>query len=150
MKRQLPKRECRAMVPFCESGLGQEIISMSATLAEPKTTLEAVSVWLQHPWPDVLQLNAFELDLRAAIVETLSSIAQQCDGVRCDMAMLVLNSIFARTWSGRAGQRPATEYWVDVISAIKKRYPGFLFIAEAYWGREWELLRQDFDCCYDK
>jgi len=101
-------------------------------------------------WPDVLQLNAFEPGLRQAVIETISSIAQQCDGIRCDMAMLFLNAIFERTWGGRVGSRPATEYWVDVIAAIKKRYPGFLFIAEAYWDLEWELQEQGFDFCYDK
>jgi hypothetical protein len=101
-------------------------------------------------WRDVLQLNAFEPGLRRAVIETLSSIAQQCDGVRCDMAMLLLNSIFERTWAGRTGPRPATEYWVDVISAIKNKYPRFLFIAEAYWDLEWELQQQGFDFCYDK
>jgi len=84
------------------------------------------------------------------VIETLSSIAQQCDGVRCDMAMLLLNSIFERTWGRRTGPRPATEYWVDVISAIKSKYPRFLFIAEAYWDLEWELQQQGFDFCYDK
>jgi hypothetical protein len=101
-------------------------------------------------WPDVLQLNAFEPGLRKAVIETVSSIAQQCDGIRCDMAMLFLNSIFERTWGGRAGPRPATEYWVDVITAIKKKSPGFIFIAEAYWDLEWELQQQGFDFCYDK
>ncbi len=101
-------------------------------------------------WPDVLQLNAFRPDLRRAVIATLSSIAEQCDGVRCDMAMLLINSIFERTWSYRAGPRPATEYWAEVISAIKKDYPAFLFIAEAYWGLEWELQQQGFDYCYDK
>ena len=101
-------------------------------------------------WPDVLQLNAFEPGLRQAVVQTISSIAQQCDGIRCDMAMLMLNSIFERTWGGRAGQRPMTEYWVDVISAVKKKYPGFFFIAEAYWDLEWELQQRGFDFCYDK
>jgi hypothetical protein len=37
-----------------------------------------------------------------------------------------------------------------VVSAIKKRHPGFLFIAEAYWDLEWELQQQGFDFCYDK
>ena len=101
-------------------------------------------------WPDVLQLNTFDPGLRRAIIETISKIARQCDGMRCDMAMLLLNSIFERTWGGRAGLRPATEYWVDVISAIKKEHPGFLFIAEAYWDLEWELQQQGFDFCYDK
>ncbi|MBP1599377.1 MAG: alpha amylase, catalytic region [Acidobacteria bacterium] len=101
-------------------------------------------------WPDVLQLNAFQPGLRQAVIGTLSDIADQSDGVRCDMAMLFINSIFERTWGNRAGQRPATEYWVDVISAIKKAHPDFLFMAEAYWDLEWDLQLQGFDYCYDK
>ena len=101
-------------------------------------------------WPDVLQLNAFQPGLRQAVIETLADIAGQSDGVRCDMAMLLLNRIFERTWGNRAGQRPATEYWPDVISAIKKAHPDFLFMAEAYWDLEWELQQQGFDYCYDK
>jgi hypothetical protein len=101
-------------------------------------------------WPDVLQLNAFQSGLRAGVVKTLSDIAGQCDGVRCDMSMLEINVIFERTWGGRAGQKPATEYWAEVILAIKKAQPDFLFIAEAYWDLEWELQQQGFDFCYDK
>lgn len=101
-------------------------------------------------WPDVLQLNAFEASLRQAVIQTINDIAGQCDGIRCDMAMLLMNSIFERTWGGRAGRRPPAEYWVDVISAVKKAYPAFLFIAEAYWDLEWELQQQGFDFCYDK
>ena len=54
-------------------------------------------------WPDVLQLNAFQPELRQAVIVTLSDIAGQSDGVRCDMAMLLMNSIFERTWGDRAG-----------------------------------------------
>jgi Alpha amylase, catalytic domain len=101
-------------------------------------------------WQDVLQLNAFQPGLRQGVRETISSIASQCDGIRCDMAMLLLNQIFERTWGSRAGQRSATEYWVDLIPAIKKAHPDFLFIAEAYWDLEWELQQKGFDFCYDK
>jgi hypothetical protein len=101
-------------------------------------------------WPDVLQLNGFQPGLRQAVNETVSEIASQCDGIRCDMAMLFLNAIFERTWGNRAGQSPETEYWDDVIAAIKKEHPDFLFIAEAYWDLEWELQRHGFDFCYDK
>jgi len=101
-------------------------------------------------WPDVLQVNAFDSGLRQAAIETISNIAQQSDGIRCDMAMLMMNAIFERTWGRRAGSKPDTEYWVDVISAIKAKSPNFLFIAEAYWGLEWELQQQGFDFCYDK
>ena len=54
-------------------------------------------------WPDVAQLNAFSPSLRTAVIDTLQQIAEQCDGVRCDMAMLVMNDTFARTWGARAG-----------------------------------------------
>jgi hypothetical protein len=101
-------------------------------------------------WPDVLQLNAYQPALREAVRETISGIAGQCDGIRCDMAMLMLNAIVARTWGSRAGPQPATEYWADVISAIKAAHPDFLFVAEAYWDLEWELQQKGFDYCYDK
>jgi len=101
-------------------------------------------------WPDVLQLNAFNPGLRAAVIATLADIAAQCDGVRCDMAMLMLNNIFERTWGARAGARPASDYWTTVIPAIKGKHSGFRFIAEAYWDLEWELQQQGFDHCYDK
>ena len=101
-------------------------------------------------WPDVLQLNAFQPGLRQAVIETISEIAGQCDGIRCDMAMLVLNDIFERTWGGRAGSKPVNDYWTTVIPAIKGRHPEFRFIAEAYWDLEWELQQQGFDFCYDK
>ena len=101
-------------------------------------------------WPDVLQLNAFQPGLRSAVLETLSDIASQCAGVRCDMAMLLLNSVFERTWGGRAGPAPATEYWDGVIPTVKLQHPEFRFIAEAYWDLEWELQQRGFDFCYDK
>jgi hypothetical protein len=101
-------------------------------------------------WPDVLQLNAFQPGLREAVIETISKIAEQCDGIRCDMAMLVLNNIFERTWGPRAGEKPVNDYWKTVIPAIKGRNREFKFIAEAYWDLEWELQQQGFDYCYDK
>jgi hypothetical protein len=101
-------------------------------------------------WPDVLQLNAFEAGLRQAVIGTVSEIAGQCDGVRCDMAMLALNQVFERTWGARAGPRPVDDYWATVIPAVRASHPGFRFIAEAYWDLEWELQRQGFDHCYDK
>ena len=101
-------------------------------------------------WPDVLQLNAFQPALREAVVDTVSDIADQCDGVRCDMAMLLLNAVFERTWGKYVGSHPAEEYWDVVIPAVKKARPDFLFIAEAYWDLEWELQQHGFDFCYDK
>ncbi len=101
-------------------------------------------------WHDVLQLNAFQPGLRQAVIDTVSDIAAQCDGIRCDMAMLMLNHIFERTWGARAGAKPADDYWKTVIPAIKEKHGEFRFIAEAYWDLEWELQQQGFDLCYDK
>lgn len=101
-------------------------------------------------WSDVLQLNAFNAGLRQAVIETVASVADQCDGMRCDMAMLLINDIFERTWGARAGARPPMDYWPHVIAGVKKRHPNVLFMAEAYWDLEWELQQQGFDYCYDK
>jgi len=101
-------------------------------------------------WPDVLQLNAFSPKLRKAAAKTLAAIADQCDGVRCDMAMLFLNSVFQQTWKNRSGVRPSGEYWTDLIAGVKQIHPSFLFIAEAYWDLEWQLQQHGFDFCYDK
>lgn len=102
------------------------------------------------PWRDVAQLNAFDAGLRAAAIETVKTIAAQCDGVRCDMAMLLLNEIFARTWGVRAGAVPETEYWRELIPAVKAKFTDFIFIAEAYWDLEFALMQQGFNYCYDK
>lgn len=102
------------------------------------------------PWQDVAQLNAFHPGCRRAVVETVSEIASQCDGMRFYMAMLLMSSIFEKTWGGRAGERPEAEFWPHVIQAVLRKYPEFLLMAEAYWDLEWELQQQGFDLCYDK
>lgn len=102
------------------------------------------------PWQDVVQVNAFQPEFRAAAIETVKTIAAQCDGMRCDMAMLLLNDIFEKTWGERAGAKPATEYWQELIPAVKAEFPDVIFIAEAYWNLEYELMQNGFDYCYDK
>jgi hypothetical protein len=102
------------------------------------------------PWPDVVQLNAFSAAAREVTARTLADIADQCDGIRCDMAMLMFNDVFARTWGSRPGDRPETEFWPAVIGALRARHPETVLIAEAYWDMEWELQQQGFRFCYDK
>lgn len=101
-------------------------------------------------WQDVLQLNVFHAGLRAEIIGTLKQIARMCDGVRCDMAMLVMNKIFGKTWGKRAGTFPILDYWEEIIPVVKRANKAFVFIAEAYWEKEWALQKQGFDYCYDK
>jgi Alpha amylase, catalytic domain len=102
------------------------------------------------PWPDVVQLDAFSPAMRAATAETLADIAGQCDGIRCDMAMLMTNQVFAKTWAGRTGPEPSAEFWPAVLSYLLARYPGTVMIAEAYWDMESVLQQQGFNFCYDK
>jgi hypothetical protein len=66
------------------------------------------------------------------------------------MAMLMMNDVFERTWGGRAGERPADDYWPAVIETVRSRRADFVFMAEAYWDLEYALQRQGFDYCYDK
>jgi glycosidase len=104
------------------------------------------------PWQDTVQINFYSPELRKAHIEELLKIAQYCDGVRCDMAMLGLNSVFEKTWHPFLKNTPqaTTEYWSDVIGAVKKKYPRFIFIAEAYWDLQWQLQKLGFDFTYDK
>lgn len=99
------------------------------------------------PWNDVAQLNYFNPDARAAMVGELRTLANHADGARCDMAMLALNEVFARSWGTLTGNRsPPTEFWTDARAAV----PGFTLIAEVYWDLEWRLQQLGFDFTYDK
>src|ERR1700689_4916248 len=100
------------------------------------------------PWRDVAQLNHFQPAMRAALLAELVNAAMHCDGFRCDMAMLVLNDIFAKTWAQHlAGVAPpAIEFWQDVRAALPEK----ILLAEAYWGTEGRLLNLGFDFTYDK
>ena len=106
-------------------------------------------------WPDTLQLNYFHAGFQAAMRQTLVTVANQCDGVRCDMAMLLLPEVFRRTWGELA--RPAdgseaveSSFWPEAIQAVRRDHPNFLFMAEVYWDLEWNLQQQGFDYTYDK
>lgn len=96
-------------------------------------------------WPDTLQLNYANPDLQEAMTAELLRISGQCDGVRCDMAMLVLPEVFERTWGRRAPL-----FWPAATQRVRQKTPGFLFMAEVYWDLEWTLQQQGFDYAYDK
>lgn len=101
-------------------------------------------------WTDTAQINAFSPAARNRAATTLLEIAGQCDGLRCDMAMLVTNRVFGQTWGENAAAVPEAEFWEVVIPVVKEQNPDFLFLAEVYWDLEWELLAQGFDYAYDK
>ncbi|MBC7932216.1 MAG: alpha-amylase [Rubrivivax sp.] len=100
-------------------------------------------------WPDTVQLDYRRAETREAMTETLLSVAAKCDGVRCDMAMLLTHDIFKRTWGGEF-EPQGVEFWPEAIGIIKAAYPDFLLMAEVYWDMEFELQQQGFDFAYDK
>lgn len=126
--------------------------------------------WLAHgkdpnfaAWTDTVQLDYRRPETHRIMIELLQRIAGCCDGVRCDMAMLLLNDVFNQTWPkvptlqaavspgpARSGAGALPEFWASAILAVKRQAPGFLFLAEAYWGLEPRLQALGFDFTYDK
>ena len=96
-------------------------------------------------WPDTIQLNYGNPVLQDAMIHELLRIVDQCDGVRCDMAMLVLPDVFQRTWGIQADL-----FWPKAIESVRRKNSNFQFLAEVYWDFERELHHQGFDYCYDK
>src|SRR5499426_1401260 len=96
-------------------------------------------------WPDTLQLNYGNPATQEAMIGELLRIAGQCDGVRCDMAMLILPDVFERTWGIRS-----EPFWPKATHRVRKQVSDFRFVAEVYWDLEWTLQQQGFDYTYDK
>lgn len=104
------------------------------------------------PWTDTVQVNFYSNELRQALINELVKVAEICDGVRCDMAMLALNDPFGKVWGEVVSgyPRPETEFWTEAIMQVKQQRPDFLLLAEAYWGLERKLQGLGFDFTYDK
>jgi alpha amylase-like protein len=96
-------------------------------------------------WPDTLQLNYANPELQLVRIDELITIAAKSDGVRCDMAMLLLPEVFERTW----GIAPEP-FWPKATAMVWSRNPVFIFMAEVYWDLEWSLQQQGFAYCYDR
>lgn len=101
------------------------------------------------PWRDVAQVNVFNPAARAALTDVLREISGHADGVRCDMAMLVVNQVFDGTWRHLLRERwpvLGDEFWPGAIAAV----PSLTYLAEVYWDYEWTLQQQGFHFTYDK
>ncbi len=96
-------------------------------------------------WADTLQLDYANPRTQALMSGALASVADRCDGVRADMAMLVLPEIIRRTW-----QREAADFWPAAIAQARRTNSAFTLLAEVYWGLEDALLERGFDYAYDK
>jgi hypothetical protein len=101
------------------------------------------------PWADTAQIDYFNEATRIALIDILKTIGSHCDGLRCDMAMLVLNEVFGRTWGHLLAERPrpAREFWTDAIAALPA---DFVWMAEVYWDMEADLQALGFTYTYDK
>ena len=103
------------------------------------------------PWPDVAQLNAFAPGLREA-ADRHAHRHRRPGRRRALRHGDAAAQRGVRPHLGRAGRAPcrSTEYWTEVIEAVRAAHPDFLFMAEAYWDLEWPLQQLGFDYCYDK
>lgn len=168
LRERLRKRGLRLMLDFVPNhmGLGHPWVEEHPEYFIPGTELDLARTpqnytWVkrQHGdlllaygrdpyfsgWPDTLQLNYANPATQTAMIGELVRIAGQCDGLRCDMAMLVLPDVFERTWGRRAPL-----FWPTATQRVRERVPSFLFMAEVYWDLEWTLQQQGFDYAYDK
>jgi glycosidase len=69
-------------------------------------------------WPDTVQIDYRRPDTRRAMSDLLLSVAERCDGVRCDMAMLLTRDVFLNTWGG-SFDPPEAEFWPAAITDLK-------------------------------
>ena len=80
-----------------------------------------------------------------------SAIAEVCDGVRCDMAMLMLDDVSARTWGERsAAPTTAGRLLADDDRTGKVDAPGLRVLGRGVLGSRTGARRAGFDACYDK
>jgi len=105
-------------------------------------------------WPDTIQINIWNPTLRQLRTKELLHVASLSDGIRCDMAYLLLNTPFSQNWGLQlqswGWQKPSSEWWSDAISAVKAQYPNIIFLAEVYSPYEGQLQQIGFDYTYDK
>jgi glycosidase len=107
------------------------------------------------PWHDTSQLDYANSKLRDRMIRTLKKLARLADGVRCDMAMLVLRDYIREQWYPYASadwfdEHMPSEFWGEAIHEVKHERPDFVFIAETYWDKEPKLLSLGFDLVYEK
>lgn len=108
-----------------------------------------------YPWIDTAQLDYVDPGLRRKMTEVLSAWAKIVDGVRCDMAMLVLREQVKihrhpeLSWEAFNRYMPE-EFWPEAIRCAKRVNPSFVFMAETYWAMEGYLQQLGFDYTYNK
>lgn len=105
------------------------------------------------PWADTLQLNYAIPEVHRYMSDVLQNLSLHCDGLRCDMAMLLDPGTFLRTWGWTLSDEEKKylsehSFWEENIPLIKKNVNNnFKFIGEVYWDQDY--LSQYFDYLYD-
>lgn len=107
------------------------------------------------PWRDVIQWNYWESETRTFMKDNLMTVLSYADGARCDMAHLLLNDVFGKTWAEELNawgyQKPENEFWEYAFESVKSKYPNAILLAEVYEDWEIELLHKlGFTYTYDK
>jgi hypothetical protein len=102
-------------------------------------------------WTDTVQLDYGNAATHQSMSEEFLKVASRCDGLRCDMAMLLLPDVRKRVWREWA-QTSAQNgcFWQALIPKLRAVRPEFLLMAEVYWGLEGEMLIRGFDYAYNK
>jgi glycosidase len=76
--------------------------------------------------------------------DNLMTVLSYADGVRCDVASLILNDVFGETWKEELEfwgyKRPKNEFWEYALEEAKAKYPNSIFLAEVFVDWEIELL----------
>ena len=105
-------------------------------------------------WTDVAQLNYWNPKTVRFQIDNLKKVASLCDGIRCDVAQILINDNFGSNWEEELKSwgwtKPEKEFWDIAIKEVKNEFPNTIFLSESYGDVYKELIKEGFDYCYDK
>ncbi len=102
------------------------------------------------PTSDGVQFNLSSPELREFAIRLIERFAkQQAKGVRIEGATALLVSSLMKYWRIKSipdnTEKAAFEFWEEVISTVKTKYPNFLFIADGAGADSAKLRSLGFD-----